>query len=971
MFTFLRSLQTIMMQSFLKIVLLFSVSLLATGNSGVAQSTDDNSLQRLDLQVADSSQMIIDVDSLMDEMTLEEKIGQLFMVRAYGTFTNEDDLDYLRLKELITDYHVGGVVFFQGDVYGQAVTNNHLQNLAKYPLWIAQDMEFGAAMRINGTTRFTPAMGVAATGNPYNAFLKGKITAAEANAVGVHQIYAPVLDVNNNPRNPVINVRSYSADPQMVAEFGTEFMNGVKSEGLISTGKHFPGHGDTDTDSHLALPVIMHDYARLDSVELVPFRQTINEGMESIMSAHIAFPNISEHEGLPGTLDESILQRILVDSLKFKGLIVTDGLEMQGITNQFSPGDAVIRALKAGADQMLVSTDEKAAINEIKKAVQAGELSEERIDQSVRKILNLKASQGVFTDQLVEIESLNYRINTPQFQNTANRIARESVTLLKNDNILPIRMIDYPNVLVLGISDGDEHPSGRVLTRELRKYHGNVTYHSLDDRTSHEEINEIMDDAEVADLIILGSFIRVRSYHTLQMPRERLQIINRISELNKPEILLAFGSPYVVENIPDADVHILSWSANENQVRETVPALFGASDIQGKFPGEVPDMYSIGDGIDIPQSSVRYDEPITADMSIDSLLQVDRIMQEAINDSVFPGGVVGVMRNGALVWQQGYGYHDYSKTKAVQANDIYDLASISKIMATTTSIMKLVDEGKIALDDPVYKYIPEFDTGKKREITIRHFLLHTSGLPAYRIYVDKIRTRKGLIEAVRNEPLINEPGEEYVYSDLGFILLAEIVEEVSGKRIDQYVKDEFYKPMGMTSTTYNPLQLEAGLRSHIVPTEIDTVYGRGLVHMKVHDERAYFMDGVAGHAGLFSSVQDMAKYFFMLLNDGVYAGHQYLSPEVIDLFTSHQSPINQRGLGFDRKSPGFSTAGTLTSNESFGHTGFTGTSFWVDPSENIAIIILTNRVYPNRSYGSRISRIRAKIADAVMKSINY
>ncbi|MDR9408959.1 MAG: glycoside hydrolase family 3 N-terminal domain-containing protein [Balneolaceae bacterium] len=913
----------------------------------------------------------IDVESLLDEMTLDEKIGQLFMVRAYGEFSNDRDLDYLRLKELITDYHVGGIIFFQGDVYGQAVRNNELQKIAKYPLWIAQDMEFGAAMRIDGTTRITPAMGIAATGNSYNAYLKGKITAHEAKAIGVHQIYAPVLDVNNNPNNPVINVRSYSADPGMVAEYGEEFMKGVQSEGLISTGKHFPGHGDTETDSHLALPTITHDYARLDSVELAPFRQSINEGMQSIMSAHISFPNISENEGLPGTLDPSILNKILIDSLSFNGLIVTDGLEMQGIAAHYSPGQAVIKALQAGADQMLVSTDEKAAINEIKKAVESGELSEERIDFSVRKILQLKADKGIFSNRLVNIESLNYKINTPQFQNTANRIVRESVTVLKDEDILPIRQIDYPNILVVGISDGEEHSSARTLRREISRYHENVQYHSLDYRTSNEEIQELMEDAQQADLIILGSFIRVRSYHSLQMPEEYNRILEQLSGFDKPEILLSFGNPYIVENFSDAVVHLMAWSAASDQVRGTIPAIFGASDIQGKFPGEVPGMYEIGDGIEMPQSTVRYDDPIAANMSIDSLLQVDKIMQSAINDSVFPGGVVGVMRNGALVWQQAYGYHDYSKTKAVQTNGIYDMASITKIMATTTSMMKLVDEGKVSLDDPISKYIPEFNEGLKKEITIRHFLLHTSGLPAFRIYVDELRTRNELVEAVRNEPLINDPGEEYVYSDLGFILLAEIIEEVTGKRIDEYVHDEFYEPMGMTSTTFNPEEIGSVLTNRIPPTEIDTVYNRGLVHKKVHDERAYFMDGVSGHAGLFSSVHDMAKYFFMLLNDGNYGGHQYLSPEIIDLFTSHQSPINQRGLGFDRKSEGFSTAGTLTSENSFGHTGFTGTSFWVDPDENIAIIVLTNRTYPNRSYGSRISRIRADIADAVMKSINY
>ncbi|MDZ7719447.1 MAG: glycoside hydrolase family 3 N-terminal domain-containing protein [Balneolaceae bacterium] len=955
-------------RSLFLLLVILSAFAIYTINAQITSSaviTEDQTLQ------SQSSESVIDIESLLSEMSLDEKIGQLFMVRAYGQFSNNRDLDYLRLKELITDYHVGGVVFFQGDVYGQAVRNNELQQLATYPLWIAQDMEFGAAMRIDGTTRFTPAMGVAATGNPYNAFLKGKITAIEAKAVGVHQVYAPVLDVNNNPNNPVINVRSYSADPQMVAQYGEEFMKGVQSEGLISTGKHFPGHGDTETDSHLALPTITHNYARLDSVELVPFRQSINNGMQSVMSAHISFPNISENEGLPGTLDPSILNKILIDSLSFNGLIVTDGLEMQGISAHYSPGEAVIRALQAGADQMLVSTDEKAAINEIKKAVESGKLSEERIDYSVRKILQLKAENGVFTDRTVDIESLNYKINTPQFKNAADRIARESVTVLKNNDILPVRQIDYPNVLVVGISDGEEHSSAGTLTREIRKYHENIQYHSLDSRTSSEEVQELMKDAEQADLIILGSFIRVRSYQALQMPEEYNRILHQLSGFNKPEILLSFGNPYIVENFPESDVHLMAWSAASDQVRETVPSIFGGADIQGKFPGVVPGMYQIGDGIEIPQSVVRYDDPIAVNMSVDSLMQVDKIMQSAINDSVFPGGVVGVMRNGALVWQQEYGYHDYSKTKAVRENGVYDMASITKIMATTTAMMKLVDEGKVSLDDPISKFIPEFNEGKKKEITIRQFLLHTSGLPAYRIYVDELRTRREIIEAVRNEPLINEPGEEYVYSDLGFILLAEIVEVVSGKRLDQYVHDEFYNPMGMTSTTFNPENIGYTLTNRIPPTEIDTVYNRGLVHKKVHDERAYFMDGVSGHAGLFSSVQDIAKYFFMLLNDGYYGGHQYLSPEIIELFTSHQSPINQRGLGFDRKSEGFSTAGTLTSENSFGHTGFTGTSFWVDPDRNIAIVILTNRTYPNRSYGSKISQIRAQVADAVMKSINY
>lgn len=911
------------------------------------------------------------LDDLLSEMSLREKVGQLFAVRAYGNFMNAHDPDFLRLERLVRRYHIGGVLFFQGDIYGQAQMNNRLQSASKIPLLISQDMEFGAAMRIEGTTRFTPAMGIAATGNSYNAYLKGKITAAEAKSIGVQQVYAPVLDVNNNPENPVINVRSYSANPEMVAEYGVRFMEGVESEGVLSTGKHFPGHGDTNVDSHLALPVIDHEYARLDTLELVPFRRAIEEGIKSIMSSHIAFPKISETPGIPGTLDETILRRILVDSLNFDGLIVTDGLEMRGITDHYSPGEAVVMALNAGADMMLVSTDEMAAINEILMAVERGQLTEDRINRSVKKILEVKRHYRPTGGPFVRVESLAHTIATPQYQATADRIARESITLLKNDDLLPVRQSIYPEIVVLGLFDGRRHSSLSVLARELRRYHSGLKVHTLDERTGTDEMNRIRSDLFDADLVITASFLRTHSLSASSVPQEQIDLLEQIGVNSTPHMVISFGSPYVISDFQNAEAHILAWSGDAQQVKNTVPALFAAADVGGTLPADIPGLYGIGEGLQLSQSTIRHDRPLAAGLLADSLLNIDMIMQHAIDDSVFPGGVVGIMRNGALVWQEAYGYHDYSKTKAVRPNDVFDMASITKIKATTAAIMKLVNDGQLSLDDPVHEYIPEFDTEEKREITIRHFLLHTSGLPAYRIYVDEIRTREELIEAVRNEPLINPPGEEYVYSDLGFILLAEIIEEVSGMRIDQYLQNEFYEPMDMRSTTFNPLEKGPSFTRRIPPTEIDTVYNRGLVHKKVHDERAYFMDGISGHAGLFSSVQDMSKFFFMLLNNGNYAGKQYLSPEIIKLFTTKQSPINQRGLGFDRKSEDFSTAGTLTSDNSYGHTGFTGTSFWVDPDENLAIIILTNRTFPNRSYGSRISEIRAEIADAVMRSIRY
>ncbi|MEX2456642.1 MAG: serine hydrolase domain-containing protein, partial [Balneolaceae bacterium] len=439
--------------------------------------------------------------------------------------------------------------------------------------------------------------------------------------------------------------------------------------------------------------------------------------------------------------------------------------------------------------------------------------------------------------------------------------------------------------------------------------------------------------------------------------------------LESPSALIAFGNPYVVQGLTNVDSHILAWSSNSNQVKQTVPALFGASSVQGKLTANIPGLYSIGDGLEFNHTALRFDEPEAVGVSTDSLLNIDMVMQHAIDDSVFPGGVVGVMKDGAMIWNQGYGYHDYTKTRKVQHSDVYDLASLTKVISTTTSIMKLVDEEKIKLDDPVATYIPEFDTRDKKDITLQHLLLHTSGLPAFKTYVDKLKTRGEILNAVRNEPLEGEPGEKYVYSDLGFILLAEVVEEVSGQRIDQYVRNKLYYPMGMNSTFFNPRDVGSWISDRVPPTEIDLLYERGTVRAYAHDERAYFMGGVAGHAGLFSTTKDLAIYSQMLLNGGYYADKSYLSPETIQTFVSHQSPINFRGFGFDRKSEGFSSAGTLTGVNTFGHLGFTGTSIWIDPDENISIILLTNRTWPSREYGSRIGEIRAAISDAVMKSL--
>jgi len=911
----------------------------------------------------------INVDTMLDKMSLREKIGQLFFVPAYGYYKSNDEKDYQELLTQIKRYHVGGLIFFKGNVYGQTVLTNKLQQASKIPLWITQDMEYGAAMRVDGATRFVPAMGVAATQNPQYAYWMGKITGQEAKALGVNQVFAPVLDVNNNPNNPVINVRSFSGNPDTVASYGKQFIDGVQSQGVLATAKHFPGHGDTDTDSHLSLPIINKDFAGIDSVELVPFRSAVRDSLGSVMSAHIAFPKISADTALPATMDPSVLNRILMDSLRFDGMVVTDGLEMRGISSHFSPGEAVINALKAGIDLMLLSPDELTAIHEIEQAVERGKIAETRINNSVRKLLTWKKRKGLFENNQVYIDSLSSRINKREHKLIADEISRKSLTLVKNnDDILPITTSKYPNVMVVSVSDGSSGDAGSSLVSRMKKYHPNVTSHVLDKRTSEEDKIEMLEDARKADLIVIGSFIYVRSGQKVQFSDEHQTFLKKLYK-DTPSALIAFGNPYVVQDLPETDAQLMAWSANWRQVKSSVPALFGGAKIGGRLPIEIPGMYKIGHGITLPQTTLRYDEPEVVGISRDSLDQVEEIMHQAVFDSTFPGGVVAVVKDGVIAYQRGFGYETYKKLNPIKEDAIYDLASLTKVTATTPAIMKLVSEEKISLDDKVSTYFDEFSEGQKSKITIRNLLLHNSGLPPFRVYIDSIKTEEKIIEAVKNEPLTYKPGTEYKYSDLGFILLGEIVEKVTGQSLDNYLQDTLYGPLGMNATMFNPKRRGKYLTDRIPPTEQDTTYRHKLMQAEVHDERAYYLNGVAGHAGLFSSAGDLATYCQMLLSKGSYAGKRYIDASVVEQFIQRQSDLVNRGYGFDRKSQGFSTAGSLTSDNTFGHTGFTGTSYWIDPEKNLAIIILTNRVHPYRSYGDKISKIRAMVADAVVSSI--
>ncbi|MCH8486120.1 MAG: serine hydrolase [Candidatus Cyclonatronum sp.] len=908
---------------------------------------------------------------LLRDMSLQEKIAQLIVIRAQGNYYSEDADEFLHLSRMVNEYQVGGIIFFRGEIYNQAVLHNKLQRLSRIPLWISQDMEFGAAMRISGTTRFTPAMGIAATGNPHNAFEKGRITALEARAIGVHQIYAPVVDINNNPENPVINVRSFSEDPETVSMYAESFIKGVQSQGIVATAKHFPGHGDTDVDSHIGLPVVQHTRERLNQLELLPFRRVIDAGVGSVMSAHIAFPNITEGINRPATLEPGLMHGLLRDELGFDGLIVTDGLEMQGIASNYAPGEAAVLALNAGADVLLLSPDELTAIFQIKEAVQRGEISESRIDDSVLRILALKIDHGLMRNAEVNINRISRVVNTRANQLTADRIARESITVLRNNrDILPIRPDRFPKITVIAIAGGRTGNVGSEFRSELSKYHPDISFHLYDERTSEQELNEAIASARQANLIIVGSFLPLTTGRPITFNREQQRFVRRIQQLGRPKVVISFSSPYVVNEIPDADVHILSWTSLGSHSAATAAALFGASDVSGRLPISIPGLYVRGEGIEIPKTILRQDRPEAAGLSTEKLYEITRIMNRAVQDSVFPGGTVAVVRNGILAWNEGYGYHDYNKRRPVRSTDIYDIASLTKPVATTTAVMMLAEQGRLRLDQTVQSFIPGFRSGMKGDITIEHLLNHTSGLPAYRLYVDQFQSREAILQAVISEPLLQPPGEGVIYSDLGFILLAEIVEQITEMPLDRFLNTQFFYPIGMTDTLFNPRRRGRWTLNRIPPTEVDRQWRNTIIRGDVHDERAHFMGGIAGHAGLFSTSGNLAIYGQFLLNNGSYGGREYVSDAIMRTFTSREASRGGRALGFDLKSlNGFTTAGQLSSNDTFGHLGFTGTSLWVDPQRNLAVIILTNRTYPERGTSAGINQVRARVMDAVIEAI--
>jgi beta-N-acetylhexosaminidase len=923
------------------------------------------------------------VESTLRKMTVDEKAGQLLFTTVHGSFTATDSAAYQQILHDVKDLHAGGFInitqssplgIVKSQAYPTAVLNNQLQAKSKLPLLIGADFERGTAMRLDEGTSFPTAMALAAGGDIQDAYTMGKITALEARAVGIHWIYAPDADVNNNPGNPIINTRSFGEDPARVAQFVSEFVRGVQENGGLATAKHFPGHGDTAADSHIDLPVIRADRARLDELELVPFRAAISMQVDSIMTGHLNVPALEPDPNTPATLSHNILTDLLRNQLGFQGLIVTDAMDMGGITVRYAPGEAAVRAVVAGADALLMPPVPDAAFEALQAAVKSGRISKERLDASVRRILEAKARLGLNNNRLVDVNAINQKFGSVAWQKEAQDISDRGVTLLRDvPHRLPLDSAKASRALLLAFYADPEPYPGEDLERELRSRFDSVTTLRADTRFVNASVLKLP-SSDSYDLAVLALFVRVSDRKgNVDVPAEQAALAEQLYKTGKPVITVGFGSPYLIERFPQAETWIAALGISDVAQISVARALFGQIPVRGHLPVTVPGAsLKAGFGIELPANPATL-QPM--DVRGEAQLQpAYEVIDKAVADKAFPGATLAIGYRGKVAIHAFGKLSYHAKSQATAPTTIYDSASLTKVVATTTLVARLV-EGDFAvpldLDAKIERYLPEWTSGPQPEwrqrVTVRHLLTHTSGLPPFKEYWRTSKNKQDTLAKIFAEPLDYEPGTKEVYSDLGIILMAEIIERLTGRTLDDLAKSCIFVPLGMKDTMYRPPKK---LWPAIAPTEIDNNLRHRLVQGEVHDENAFAIGGVSGHAGVFSTAPDLAVFCQMLLNGGMYAHQRILRRATIAQFTTPQQLSGgTRTLGWAVPTEG-GASGHYFSTHSFGHTGFTGTSIWIDPDRQLFVVLLTNRVHPTRE-NMNIAQVRPALHDAVMQALGF
>lgn len=909
------------------------------------------------------------VEETLSEMTPEEKVGQIIFPAVSGKFYNEEDTLYKKILHYVNDLKVGGFIVYQyaegSEVYAQTFLLNKLQQISKYPLLIGADYENGVSFRTNGGgTIFPTNMALGAADDARLTHQMGKIIAEESRQTGVHYNFAPVVDINNNPQNPIINVRAFGENPSTVTKLSNAVVTGMQQNHLLATAKHFPGHGNTSTDSHKDLPVIHSSKEELFQLELKPFIDEIKNGVMSIMVGHLAVPAF-DADTVPATLSKNIVTDLLKKQLGFKGLIVTDALNMHAITNSYTQAEAAVKAFNAGCDILLFPTNADEVDSAMIQAVRSGVISEERLNESVRKILLAKRWTGLSEKRTVSLDDLSSVLKNSEHQTVAKTLAEEAVTLVKDEKHL-IPFSSHAKKKILHITLVDERRAGNteLFPQQLEKQLNNINSVTLTDKDKKREFADALRRTQKSEVILLSTYTRIRlSSGKIGLSDEQIKFVSKLLKLKKQIVWMSHGSPYVLASFPEIKTFLCSYGDSEISEEALAKAVCGKVNIQGKLPVSIPKtIYKEGNGLLLSHSSL-----IESRSNENKFVSVENIIKKGIADSAFPGAVLLIAQDGKILHKKAYGHFTYEQTSPpMQSNTIFDLASVTKVIATTTATMLCYDRGLFKLDDKVAKYLPKFASNGKQNVTIRNLLLHNSGLPPFIRFYVTCKNSDEVLSKIYDAALNFAPGSKTVYSDLGIIVLGKIIEKVTKKTLDKFCTDEIFLPLGMTETFFNPAK---EFINRCAPTENDQYWRHRQLIGEVHDEASAMLGGVAGHAGLFSTADDLAKLLQMLLQKGTYQGKQFIKPSTVELFTKKQSEKSTRALGWDTKDgEGLSSAGDLFSDLSYGHTGYTGTSVWTDPSRKLFVVLLTNRVYPTRE-NIKLIRLRPIVHDAVIRDL--
>lgn len=955
------------------------------------------------------------VDSVYRKLNKKQRIAQLMIIRAYSNM-GQDHVE--SVTKLIKDYNIGGLCFFQGGPVRQAVLTNYYQSIAQTPLMISIDGEWGLGMRLDSVINFPRQLMMGAVPDAQLIYQFGKAVGIQCKRIGVQVNFAPDIDINNNPNNPVINDRSFGEDKYKVALYGTEYMKGMQDQGVMACAKHFPGHGDVSVDSHLDLPVINKTREQLDSLELYPFRELIKAGVGSMMMAHLFIPALDTIANQATSLSQKTVTGLLRNELGYKGLTFTDALEMKGVAKYYPAGLAALQSLIAGNDMLCLPGDVPGSIDLILKAIKQKKLDKKDIKARIKKVLLAKYNLGLHHITIIDTTNLVADLNI-QTQQINEVLAKNALTLLRQNNpsIVPLPKGKKIAYISIGVSKentiaarlrkeenadvylfGGKAEIGQQLMDDLHKV---IPVDKSDSNAAAGLINTIKE--KNYDIIITGlhNYSR-RPANNFGLSNASVYLVSELSK-NNQNITLVFGNPYAIKNVSSATNLLACYEDDSITQNTTADWLSGKIQAKGKLPVTVSDSLKFGSGI-LYNNYFPLVTPESVRMSSEKLSKIDSIAQDGITRGAFPGCVILAAKDGKVVYEKAFGYTSFDHKEPVNINMDYDLASVTKVSATTVSIMKLKEEGKIDLDKTIGDYLTWTRGTDKAPIKLRDILLHQAGLtpfiPFYREVIDtttgepkwgvfsKVKDNKHSYRVSEDLYLRNDwedtvykrilqsklsaPGH-YIYSDNDFIFLGKIVEAVSGLPLNEYVRQTFYIPLQMTSTTFRPrarMPLE-----DIVPTELEKHFRRQLLHGDVHDEGAAMFGEVAGHAGLFSNAYDLAQLYQMLLNGGELNGIRLLKKETVDEFTAYSSNVSRRGLGFDkpekdnasRKEP---YPSLMASPETFGHTGFTGTCVWADPKYNLVYIFLSNRVNPTRD-NNKLGQlnIRPKVQDTIYKAI--